>query len=218
MLHSTRSAIPHRISSMYSVLLGSGSRTRREILTAQGIDFTIVKADIDEKALGDRSHGADPVALVTQLAHAKADAILKSLPRPHENKLLVTADTVVVHEGKILEKPHNLEEARKFIDSYRNNCCSVVGSIVLTDLETSQRVAGTETATIHFNHFPDEIIQRILDEGEVIHCAGGLMVEHELLQPYIHKMDGTQDALMGLSIDLLNSLFDELLGGKKLQS
>ena len=41
-------------------------------------------------------------------------------------------------------------------------------------------------------------------------CAGGLMMEHELIQPYITGIEGEQDSLMGLSCTLLAKLFSQL--------
>ena len=45
-----------------------------------------------------------------------------------------------------------------------------------------------DTSKIYFKPIPSEIIDKLLDEGEVIHCAGGLMIEHPLIQPYIIGM------------------------------
>lgn len=43
-----------------------------------------------------------------------------------------------------------------------------------------------------------------------MHCAGGLMVEHELVSPYVMKIDGTMDSVMGLSKPLVLKLLDRL--------
>ena len=126
------------------------------------------------------------------------------------NDILLTADQVVVYDGCILEKPFDLKEARVFINRYSNSCCSTVGSIVLTNLNNGKQVSGVDTATIHFDAIPQHVIDEIIEEGEVINCAGGLMVEHPLLQPYIKQVDGTNDSLMGLSCALLASLLERL--------
>ena len=41
-------------------------------------------------------------------------------------------------------------------------------------------------------------------------CAGALMIEHKLVEPYIEKVEGKIDSVMGLSIDLLKKLLTEL--------
>jgi septum formation protein len=46
--------------------------------------------------------------------------------------------------------------------------------------------------------------------GEVLQCAGGLMVEHPLILPYRREIIGTEASVMGLSIELLTSLLKKL--------
>lgn len=185
-------------------ILGSGSKTRKDILKAAGYNFEVWKVDIDEKSIGDRE--SDPVNLVRLLAAKKADAVMKTLPEHLKGNILLTGDQVVVHKNRILEKPSDLSEARRFIESYSNDRTSTVGSIALTDTRTGRRVIGVDTATIHFRPFPSDVIDRLIAEGEVLFCAGGLMVEHPLIQPFIERIEGTQESLMGLSVNLLESL------------
>ena len=175
------------------LVLGSGSASRRAILTHANIPFIIRKADIDEKAIGDRSIGTfdNCKHIVTSLGNAKADAILSKYSSDEEikGKILVTADQIVLCNNKILEKPNSLDEARLFIQQYGSpHHCQTVGSIVLTDINTGTRRTMIDTSKIYFKPIPSEIIDKLIDEGEVIHCAGGLMIEHPLIQPYIIGM------------------------------
>ena len=75
-------------------LLGTGSFSRRAIVDEMGLSYNVIKADIDERALGDRSssHGAE--GLVVLLANAKADAIMAKLPPEQRGPVLITADQV----------------------------------------------------------------------------------------------------------------------------
>lgn len=57
---------------------------------------------------------------------------------------------------------------------------------------------------------PDSVVTKLCEEGTVLQCAGGLMVEHKLLQPYITNMDGTIDSVMGLSKALVLELLAQL--------
>lgn len=209
-----------RFAEKVNFVLGSGSFTRKMILSRHGFRFDVIKADIDEKAIGNRSPEANPGHLVELLAHSKADAVLRKISDLglDPKGILLTADQVVVHENHILEKPVDESEARKFISLYNGNQCSTVGSIALTDLKTKTRICGTSTATIHFRVIPDEIIDQIVAEGVCVQCAGGLMVEHELLQPYISHIDGTVDSVMGLSCDLLESLLNSLSNSSSSQT
>ena len=190
-------------------VLGSGSFTRKNILTNSGYSYFIIKADIDESAIGDRNNASSASRLVVQLANAKADAILPNIPPQYRNEILLTADQVVVHNNKILEKPIDRLEAERFIKAYGSSSCSTVGSIVLTDICSGKRVSGVDTATIYFDDIPTTVINTLLDEGTVLNCAGGLMVEHPLILPYRKILHGTEESLMGLSVDLLRRLVND---------
>ncbi|RYH28798.1 Maf-like protein [archaeon] len=202
------------IAPKIDLILGSGSQTRRDILTREGFNYRIRKANIDEKAFGSRS--SDPWSLVRLLATEKANAILTSLSETEKfntsknRTILLTADQVVVCQGTILEKPVDEAEARKFIAMYNGGSCSTVGSIALLDLQTLQRALGVDSTTIYFRRIPEQVIDCIMAEGQAVHCAGGLMVEHPLLQPYIERIEGTVDSVMGLSCELLEHLFKQL--------
>lgn len=83
----------------------------QELADVYGFSFDILTADLDERSIGDRA--ASPEHLVTLLAKAKADALMPQLmDRPaHERpRFLITCDQVVVHKGKVLEKPQNADE------------------------------------------------------------------------------------------------------------
>ena len=83
----------------------------QELADEYGFNFDILTADLDERSIGDRA--SSPEQLVTLLARAKADALMPQLEaRPAEErpKFLITCDQVVVHQGRILEKPENADE------------------------------------------------------------------------------------------------------------
>nr|CAB3501505.1 unnamed protein product [Digitaria exilis] len=84
-------------SSALRLILGSSSSSRRLILSEMGYKFTLLSADIDEKAIRKEK----PEELVVALAHAKADAILekmksngmmKEIVDSQETTLMITAD------------------------------------------------------------------------------------------------------------------------------
>ena len=104
-----------RSTAARSIILGTSSSTRKAIASEMGFKFNIVKADIDERALGDRSSSAGARDLVLLLAKKKAQAILAKLTAEQKasSKILLTADQVVTHKGKILEKPTNKDEVTR---------------------------------------------------------------------------------------------------------
>ena len=65
---------------------------------------------------------------------------------------------------------------------------------------------------IHFSLIPEASVAQLIAEGEVFWCAGGLMVEHELVQPHVVRMEGSLDSVMGLDKRLLQRLLCEAGG------
>ena len=54
------------------------------------------------------------------------------------------------------------------------------------------------------------MLSELLADPFLLKCAGGLMVEHPLIQPYLEKIEGTQDSVMGLSKALVLRLVGEM--------
>ncbi|MEW5299509.1 MAG: hypothetical protein WDW36_002520 [Sanguina aurantia] len=157
-------------------------------------------ANVDEQ--DEQYRRPAPQELVLSLARAKRDAIMKrhrqSMPGADFSGLLITCDQVVVHEGNILEKPDNVEQARLFINGYSRSPASTVGSTIVTNMTTGSSVECVDETRITFSKIRAEAVDALLTEGEVMWCAGALMVENPLLAPFLVSMEGGIDAVMGL--------------------
>jgi septum formation protein len=181
------------------IILGSQSSGRRELLSAMGYTFTVMPADIDERAI----RSEDPGALTLALAHAKADALL---PQIHEPALLITSDQVVVWQGTIREKPAHAEEARAFLRGYAEGPAETVTAVVVTHTATGVRQQGVDRATVWFRRIPEGVIAQVIARGEVFAHAGGFSITDPLLEPYIERMDGTAESVIGLPTALTRGL------------
>ncbi|XP_009336226.2 7-methyl-GTP pyrophosphatase isoform X2 [Pyrus x bretschneideri] len=198
-------------SSSFKIILGSASIARRKILAEMGYEFTVMTADIDEKSIRTEK----PEELVLVLAKAKADAIVSKLQsinnheKDAEPTIVIAADTVVVYEGVIREKPSSKEEARQFLKDYSGGHAATVGSVHVTNLKTGFSKGEWDRAEVYFHKIPDEVIEKLIEEGIVLEVAGGLITEHPLLLPFVKEVVGTTDSVMGLPIDLTRRLLKE---------
>ncbi|XP_004238280.1 uncharacterized protein [Solanum lycopersicum] len=197
----------------FKLILGSSSTARKKILGDMGYEFTTMSADIDEKAIRKEK----PEDLVMALAEAKADAIISKF-RKTENPekvlnptILVAADTVVVYEGVIREKPSSEAEARQFMKDYANGHAATVSSVLVTNLTTGSRRGEWDKVEIYFHDIPDQVIDKLIEEGIVLYAAGGLIIEHPLVLPYIKEVVGSTDSVMGLPKALTERLIKEVL-------
>ncbi|KAH7851978.1 hypothetical protein Vadar_019087 [Vaccinium darrowii] len=200
-------------NSSFKIILGSSSMARRQILAEMGYEFEIVTADIDEKSI----RREKPEELVMALAEAKADAIISKLKISSHveddaySTLLITADTVVVYEGAIREKPMSKEEARQFIKGYSGGHVTVVGSVLVTNLVTGTRKGEWDRAEVYFHDIPNEVIDSLVEEEVMLNVAGGLMLEHPLTLPFVDTVLGTADCVMGLPKALTEKLILQAL-------
>ncbi|KAL7124392.1 hypothetical protein ABFS83_14G045600 [Erythranthe nasuta] len=225
------------LNQQFKIILGSSSIARKQILSDMGFQFTTMYADIDEKAIRKEK----PEDLVMALAEAKADAIVGKLqniknqetdgkstlviaadtvekvePKLHgsedaEPTLLITCDQVVVYEGAIREKPSDKEEARQFLKDYSGGHAATVSSVLVTNLNTGLKKGEWDKVEIHFHDIPEEIIENLIEEGIVLNVAGGLIIEHPLVLPYVKQVVGGTDSVMGLPKALTRRLMNEVL-------
>lgn len=185
------------------LVLGSGSINRREVLEQAGFEFEVVTADIDEKAI----RHDDPQILVLALARAKAEAVRPKLTEP---AILITADQVVVQNGKILEKPADENEARAFVRGYREHPMEAVNGLVVTNTATGKCVEGVDISKVYFDPIPDEAIEEAIKEGRMLHCAGAMRCEVEPFSRYVRRFDGTTDSTSGMPLKLLKKLMEQV--------
>ncbi|KAL4372590.1 uncharacterized protein LOC107472276 isoform X4 [Arachis duranensis] len=199
-------------TSSYKIILGSSSVARRKILSEMGYEFTKMTADIDEKSIRKET----PEELVMALAEAKAEAILQKLPvddylKDAEPTLLITCDQVVVYDGVVREKPSSKEEAQQFLKDYSGGHAATVSSVLVTNLKTGFRKGEWDRVDIYFNEIPDEIIEKLVDEGVTLNVAGGLLIEHPSILPFVREVVGTTDSVMGLPKAVTERLLKEAM-------
>lgn len=182
------------------IILGFSSKSRREVLKQAGYIFEVINPDIDEKAI----RTDDLYQLSLLVAKAKAAALLAKISEP---ALLITADQIVVCHGNLYEKPTSEDEARNFLNTYSaGHPAETVSALVVTNTETKKVFAGVEVAKVFFNPIPAGVIEEYIKAKTLFAHAGGFSPNHELVKPYIRRIEGTLDSVMGLPLKLLEEL------------
>jgi len=183
------------------IILGSSSKWRKKVLSEMGYNFEVMLPGIDEKAI----RLDDPTKLTQALAEAKAKALKERIKEPC---ILITADQVVVWNGQIREKPESQEQAKEFLRSYTEYPPATYSSVMVTNTVTGKSVKGTDIAAAHFDPIPDEVIEQLSRDPDILNSAGAFVTEHPLLDPYLKKFEGTKDSVMGLPKALTQKLIE----------
>ena len=202
------------------LILGSGSASRRALLENAGLkDFDVAVPEVDELVIGVKERETNQSeTLVKLLAETKCDALIDrgvgtaegDNEEIEDDVLLLTGDSVVTYHEAIREKPQDITQARDFISSYSNDCCTTVSAVCVHNLRTGERRMATHRTTVHFNEISPEVIDALCEDGQVLKCAGGLMVEHPLVETSIDRIEGGIDAVMGLCIATVLELMESL--------
>jgi len=185
------------------IILGSESKWRKGVLEKTGYKFDVMPSYIDEKAIRDD----DPEKLTILLAQAKADALIEKIAEP---VLLITSDQVAVWNGKIHEKPESKSQAREYLMGYGSHPVKTVTAVVVTNTETRKRATGVDIVEITFSPILSDVIDKLIEEGNVFSQAGGFSVEDSLLKEYVKEIKGDIDSVMGMPLVLTKRLIKEV--------
>ena len=151
----------------YTIFLASGSPRRRQLLADLGIDFEVrCLNDIDESFPNDMP--ADDVA--EYISQKKAAAYKEQITG---NELYITADTVVVCDGRVLGKPADRNEAVAMLRRLSGNVHHVVtGVTVVTECRSVSFSVATE---VSFARLTDEEINFYVDNFKPLDKAGSVL-------------------------------------------
>ena len=189
---------------MEKLILASASPRRSQLLTQARIPFECIPADVSEEC--DRTLSPDRVVNTLSLRKAKAVADL------HKGRLVLAADTVVVLDGRILEKPHTPENARRMLEALSGNTHEVLTSFSLG------RDADFHTECVHtkvtFRPLSSHEIEAYIATGEPLDKAGAYGVQ-EGACIFVRAIDGDYYNVVGLPLcrvyELLSEKYPQIL-------
>ena len=179
----------------YKVLLASNSPRREELLIGIDIDFEIkVLPDIDETYPSNLA--LEEVAeFVAQKKATSYYSILK------EDELLITADTVVVLEGKIYGKPKDEDEAKEMLLALSGKTHRVISGVCLTS--TIKQTCFSVTSDVEFSDLTNEEIEYYVERYSPLDKAGSYGVQEWIGYIGVKHISGSYYNIMGLPIQRL---------------
>lgn len=174
------------------LILASASPRRREILKNAGYEFEVITADADETLPPDIA----PEKAVKYLAELKNSAVAQN-----NDGIIISADTVVAVEGKILGKPSDEKDAENMLKMLSGRTHSVFTGVCIS-LGNKKTVFCEKTDVTFFDLSEKEILDYI-KTGEPMDKAGayGIQGRGALL---VEKINGDYFNVVGLPIARLS--------------
>ncbi|MCC4799523.1 septum formation inhibitor Maf [Enterovibrio norvegicus] len=193
--------------SALHVYLASASPRRKELLEQLSVSFSILRVDVEEQRQP-HEEAADYVRrLSIDKAKAGVDAAPTDLP-------VLGADTIVVCDGTVLEKPQNLDDSRRMLRQLSDRQHQVMTAVTFAD--RNQTLTTLVTTHVWFKALSDEEITAYWQSGEPADKAGSYGIQG-LGGRFVTRIDGSYHAVVGLPLfetDALLTEFKKLRGEK----
>ena len=174
-------------------ILASNSPRRKELLSLGGQRYRVIPAEVDETP----QEGENPKDYVVRLAREKAEAAAGVIGR--QQGLILAADTTVVHEGRILGKPADADEARMMLNELRGKIHLVYTAIVLLRLPDRALLTDFADTEVPMRYYRDEEIEAYVASGDPLDKAGAYAIQHAGFHP-VAFMQGCLANVIGLPL------------------
>lgn len=181
----------------YDVVLASGSPRRRELLAMLDIQFTVDTSHSVDETVPD---GMAPEEIPAYLSQLKAAAY------PLEDgsdKLVITADTVVILDGAMLGKPASLCEATDMLAMLQGRTQQVVTGVTIRTATDS--VTFSATSEVDFGTLTPEEIAYYVESYSPLDKAGAYGIQEWIGAAAIRGIRGSFYNVMGLPVHRLYS-------------
>lgn len=169
-------------------MLASQSPRRRELLQTAGIPFTVRISPVEEV----RAAGEAPEDYVRRLARAKAEAVWQG-----GDEIVLGADTVVVLDQDVLEKPQDEADARRMLTLLSGREHAVITGICLR--HGGGAIIDTVLTRVKFLTLSPAEIEAYAASGEPRDKAGAYAIQG-LASKFVERIDGCFFNVVGLPV------------------
>lgn len=173
------------------LILASKSPRRQSLIESLGFPFEVRLKEVDE---------VYPVELAPEnvpvfLAELKSQPLIDQLI---DGEVLITSDTVVINEGKILGKPKDYKDAFQMLQSLSGKFHKVVTGVCMQS--NSTKISFAETTIVHFSVLTEAEINYYIENFEPFDKAGSYGIQEWIGAIAVHKIEGCYYNVMGLPV------------------
>jgi septum formation protein len=176
------------------IILGSSSPRRIQLLKdILGIEPEVRIPNIDEHIY----HEIEVRNIASELALNKFKSLCIQFPL-QPNEILITADTTVILNNKIIDKPKDIEEAKTILHSLSNNSHEVITGVCIGNHKNYQ--VFSEKTFVKFGNLRSEDIDYYIKNGQPLDKAGGYGIQEWIGQIGVERIDGCFYNVMGFPV------------------
>lgn len=180
------------ISSSVPIFLASKSPRRRKLLKQLNIKFKSFSVDMDEKIHPDEQ----PFRAVVRLSKEKLDLAKLKV----KNGIIITADTIVVLDNKILGKPVNKKDAFRILRFLSGRTHIVYTGYSIFNYSNGKIISEYEKTEVTFRDLTNEEIEDYINGGSPMDKAGAYGIQDDFGAVFIKKINGCYYNVVGLPL------------------
>lgn len=192
------------------LVLASSSPRRKELLERLGLRFEVEPPDVDEARLQDEP----AAAYVERVAREKAEVAAGP------ERIVIAADTAVVHGSHILGKPGHPEEARSMLRRLAGDTHDVFTGVAVAAWDRGPVLASAVDITeVRLLPMTADEVADYVDTGEPMDKAGAYALQG-IGGRFVERISGSPFTVIGLPLHLLDRLvsrvgvdLDDFFGG-----
>ena len=194
------------------LILASSSPRRQRLLQQIGINFEVMKPQIDES----RRPGEALTAYVERLSRQKAAAVIAMLA--DEPAIVIAADTMVALQAEpaamnghdeLLGKPVDADDARRMLKQLRNRRHQVYTAFTAYKTAPPQTVTAHVRTDVYMRDYADAEIEAYIVSRDPFDKAGGYAIQNQTFRP-VARIEGSYTNVVGLPLDELKAALTEL--------
>lgn len=190
---------------MVQFILASKSPRRRFLLTEKGYKFETSSIEISE--ILDENLSVERA--IEQLALQKAQALVESgRLDPDQKYLILSADTVVYHDGEVLGKPKDQEHAFELLKRLSGEPHQVITAFCLWHTGEKRYILRHKISQVKFRELSDEEIREYIATGDPMDKAGAYGIQSEG-RHFVKEFTGGLENIAGLPVDLVEKTMTE---------
>ena len=175
------------------MILASKSPRRQELLRLMGYDFRIVLKEVDESFPAT----LHPAEVAVYIAEKKAQAFDEEI----NDEIVLTADTIVCLDDRILGKPENEEHAFEILSQLSGRMHEVITGVSL--LKNHQLTSFYEVSQVYFAQLTEEQIRFYISTGMPMDKAGAYGIQEWIGLVGIERINGSYTNVVGLPTERL---------------
>lgn len=177
------------------IILGSNSPRRKELLAGLDIEFVVDTRNTFEEVYDPATkHELIPEVL----SEGKSYGFHRGL---EDDEILITSDTLVLCEDRVMGKPHSREEAFDMLRFLSGRSHKVITAVTVRDKGLCR--TSSDTAIVHFKELSDSEINYYIDNYKPFDKAGAYGIQEWIGYIGIDKIEGSYFTIMGLPVHLV---------------